>query len=109
MVLAAYPLLLMLVNDSWVFGDPLSGKIDDHIYTGYFFNLRQYLNAFPSAYFDNAASMDLGRFRSPCACCARTGQLYLARRAIVHGRVLAVFHHPPALRRAHRHATDGHA
>jgi hypothetical protein len=51
MVLAAYPLLLMLVNDSWVFGNPFSGTIDDHIYTGYFFNLRQYLNAFPSAYF----------------------------------------------------------
>ena len=51
MVLTAYPLLLMLVNDSWVFGDPFSATIDDHIYTGYFFNLRQYLNAFPAVYF----------------------------------------------------------
>ena len=49
--IAAYPLLLILLNDSWVFGDPFVPTIDNHIYTGYFFNLRQYLNLFPSAYF----------------------------------------------------------
>jgi hypothetical protein len=49
--IAAYPLLLVLLNDSWVFGDPFVPTIDDHIYTGYFFNLRQYMNLFPFAYF----------------------------------------------------------
>jgi hypothetical protein len=49
--IAAYPLLLILLNDSWMFGDPFVPTIDNHIYTGYFFNLRQYLNLFPSAYF----------------------------------------------------------
>ena len=49
--ITAYPLLLILLNDSWVFGDPFVPTIDNHIYTGYFFNLRQYLNIFPAAYF----------------------------------------------------------
>jgi hypothetical protein len=51
LAIVAYPLLLILVNDSWVFGDPLSVTIDDHIYTGYFFNLQQYMNVFAGAYY----------------------------------------------------------
>jgi hypothetical protein len=51
LAIVAYPLLLMLVNNSWVFGDPLAISIDDHFYTGYFFNMRQYLVVFPAVYY----------------------------------------------------------
>jgi hypothetical protein len=51
LAIIVYPVLLILVNDSWVFGNPLAVTIDDHIYTGYFFNLQQYINVFPGAYF----------------------------------------------------------
>ena len=51
LAIVAYPLLLMLVNNSWVFGDPFAITMDDHFYTGYFFNLRQYLIVHPDVYY----------------------------------------------------------
>src|SRR5262245_5821725 len=46
---ACFPLILLLVNNSWVFIPP-SG-IDPWVYTGYFLDLKHLLNAFPDAYY----------------------------------------------------------
>src|SRR4051794_23944621 len=48
--LLALPFVVLLVNDSWTFLQPIS-TIDPWVYTGYFFNLHQHLNVFPNTYY----------------------------------------------------------
>src|SRR4051794_19659330 len=48
--LLALPFIVMLVNDSWTFLQPI-GTLDPWIYTGYFFNLEQHLNVFRDVYY----------------------------------------------------------
>lgn len=48
--LGLFPVVLMLINDSWVFSVP-SQWIDPYFYTGYFLNLRRFLNIFPDVYY----------------------------------------------------------
>jgi hypothetical protein len=49
-LLGLFPLALFWINDSWVFPTP-AGWIDPYVYTGYFFNLRQFLNVFANTYY----------------------------------------------------------
>ena len=45
-----FPLILLLVNNSWVFFPP-TGMIDPYVYTGYFLDLKHRLSVFPEVYY----------------------------------------------------------
>jgi hypothetical protein len=51
-VLVCFPLALLYVNDSWVFLKPETW-IDPFLYTGYFMELKQHLNTFPTEYYSS--------------------------------------------------------
>jgi len=48
--IVCFPLVVLLVNDSWAFPPP-ERWIDPYIYTGYFQDLVQHLNVFSKAYY----------------------------------------------------------
>jgi hypothetical protein len=48
------PLLLLLINQIWMFN--LDGNLDPWFYLGYFIRLKQYLIAFPDAYYGSRLS-----------------------------------------------------
>jgi hypothetical protein len=48
--LVCFPILLLFINDSWVFLRP-SGFIDSYIYTGYFLDIKEHLSIFSSTYY----------------------------------------------------------
>ena len=47
---ACFPLVLLLINDSWVFLPP-GAWIDPDVYTGYFLDRKQHLNVLADAYY----------------------------------------------------------
>ncbi len=54
LLLLSLPILLLLISQAWIF-NPLS-NIDSWIYLGYFIRLKQYLIAFPEAYYGTRVS-----------------------------------------------------
>ena len=55
-LLVAWPPLLLLLDDRWVFGYVLAGYIDPWIYFAYFLRLPQYLKQFVGAYYGTRLS-----------------------------------------------------
>lgn len=45
------PIILLFLNDNWLFSYVLANFVDTWIYLGYFLDLEQHLNVFPKAYF----------------------------------------------------------
>ncbi|MEX0267933.1 glycosyltransferase family 39 protein [Leptolyngbyaceae cyanobacterium UHCC 1019] len=54
LLLLLLPFLLLLINQIWIFHP--NGAIDPWIYSGYFIRLKQYLIAFPDAYYGSRLS-----------------------------------------------------
>ena len=54
LLLFLLPVLLMLINQVWIFNR--NGLIDPWVYFGYFIRLKQYLIAFPDAYYGSRLS-----------------------------------------------------
>jgi len=54
LLLLLLPVLLLLINQIWIFNP--NGTIDPWVYFGYFIRLKQYLIAFPEAYYGSRLS-----------------------------------------------------
>jgi len=54
LLLFLLPILLLLINQAWIFS--YNGTIDPWVYFGYFIRLKQYLIAFPDAYYGSRLS-----------------------------------------------------
>ncbi|MEX0267932.1 glycosyltransferase family 39 protein [Leptolyngbyaceae cyanobacterium UHCC 1019] len=54
LLLLLLPFLLLLINQIWIFHP--NGAIDPWVYSGYFIRLKQYLIAFPDAYYGSRLS-----------------------------------------------------
>jgi len=89
LILISFPLLLLWINDSWVFSW-LPGTIDPFSYTGYFMDLKQHLNIFPNLYYGTRLPwLLLGWFVHAIA--APEPAAYLLRLILLYSAIFAIF------------------
>jgi len=51
LILGIIPIILLLIDNSWIFPNPFSGYADDWLYTGYFLNFQSFHSVFGNLYF----------------------------------------------------------
>lgn len=89
LILLGFPLVLLLINDSWVFSW-LPGTIDPFFYTGYFMDLKQHLNILPDLYYGTRLPwLLLGWFVHAIARPEPAG--YLLRLILLYSATFAIF------------------
>ena len=53
LILLIIPLILLLIDNRWIFPNPFSGFADDWLYTGYFLNFQSFHSVFGDLYFSS--------------------------------------------------------